>query len=167
MTTGKQSGEKEDGLLDPLAVFQDEHRAALEILEGLEKAAAALEEGKAVPESIAIVKEAHAFLTTEVRRHNEDEEQVLFDLLGEEAPCEFFAEEHRTLRKLEAELERALNAGDPKGLVPRIARGIVELLRTHIEREDQVLFPMARSLLGEEGLTVAAMRLRRSREKPR
>jgi hemerythrin-like domain-containing protein len=49
--------------------------------------------------------------------------------------------------------------------VPRIARGIVELLRDHIQREEEVLFPMARSLLGDEGLKVAAMRLRRSRER--
>jgi hemerythrin-like domain-containing protein len=49
--------------------------------------------------------------------------------------------------------------------VPRIARGIVELLRAHIQREEEVLFPMARSLLGDEGLKVAAMRLRRSRER--
>jgi hemerythrin-like domain-containing protein len=137
------------------------------MLERLESAAAALEEGRAEPESAAAVREAHRFLTTEVRRHNDDEESVLFDLLGEDAPCEFFVQEHRTLRRLEAELGRALDAGDPRGLVPRIARGIVELLRAHIGREEEVLFPMARSLLGERGLAVAAERLQRFREERR
>jgi hemerythrin-like domain-containing protein len=32
----------------------------------------------------------------------------------------------------------------------------VDLLRAHIQREDEVLFPLARELLGVEGLAKAA-----------
>jgi hemerythrin-like domain-containing protein len=41
------------------------------------------------------------------------------------------------------------------------ALAIVELLRAHITREDEVLFPMARTLLGAEGLAAVARRLDR------
>ena len=36
---------------------------------------------------------------------------------------------------------------------------IVDLLRAHIARENEVLFPMARGLLGVEGLARVARRL--------
>jgi hemerythrin-like domain-containing protein len=37
-----------------------------------------------------------------------------------------------------------------------VAHALVDLLKAHIQREDDVLFPMARALLGAEGLARAA-----------
>lgn len=152
---------------NPLALFRAEHRAALEMLDRLDRAAAALESGQISDQLTATVRDVHRFLTTEVRRHNEDEEGTLVDLLGDEAPLEYFAEEHRTLRRLEEELLRALDSDDPRGRVPRVARTIAQLLRAHIAREEEVLFPMAQAWLGDEGLAIVARRLERSRSQSR
>jgi len=37
--------------------------------------------------------------------------------------------------------------------------GIVQLLRSHISKEDNVLYPMARQFLGEEGLAEVARKV--------
>lgn len=138
---------------DPIERFEAEHRHALRVLDDLESALVAVERGEAVPRNLVKIREAHRFLSTAVREHNENEERALFPLLGVEAPTGVFVEEHVELRRLERELGEALAAPEPVALVGPPGHAIVGLLRAHIEREDQVLFPMARALLGEAGLS--------------
>ncbi len=137
---------------DPLTRFEEEHQHALGQLERLESAAAGLEAGLDPAPHLAVMGEVHAFLSTAVRQHNENEEFALFPLLAEEAPTGVFEEEHKTLRRLETELSAALRGPAAATAAPRVAHALVELLRDHIEREDTVLFPMARGILGTEGL---------------
>ncbi len=144
---------------DPLRRFEAEHQEALGELKRLEAAILALEAGGAATPHLDVVREVHAILTTTVREHNENEESALFPLLEGLAPSELFEEEHRTLRSLELALGRALDGAAPEQRVIAPAREIVELLRGHISREDEVLFPMARALLGAEGLALVARRL--------
>jgi len=144
---------------NPLETFEDEHRHALQALDRLEGAATALEHEPGSDECITVVREVHRFLSTEVRRHNENEEVALFPLLGEEAPVEPFLADHRELRRLEQQLADALDR-DPTGVAAvEPALAVVELLRSHIEREDLMLFPMSRTLLGEDGLAEVERRL--------
>jgi hemerythrin-like domain-containing protein len=143
---------------DPLERFTAEHREALTVLDRLERAAAGLRGGDDPAAHFAAARHAHAFLAGPVRRHNDSEELALFPLLGDDAPTGVFVEEHGRLRALERELAGAIGAGD----APRTAAVAVELadlLRAHIAREDEVLFPMARGLLGVEGLARVAARL--------
>jgi hemerythrin-like domain-containing protein len=67
-------------------------------------------------------------------------------------------DEHQVLWGLERELEAALEqrAAEPTA---RLSLAIVDLLRAHIHRENEVLFPMARALLGPAGLLAVARRL--------
>lgn len=141
---------------DPLQRFEAEHREALAMLTRLERAVAELHAGRDTDANLKLVREAHQFLTTTVREHNENEERALLPLLGEDAPTEIFEDEHRTLRELEYRLERALIGPDPGVTVGEPAQEIITLLRTHIAREDEALFPMARALLGQEGLDQVA-----------
>ncbi len=143
--------------LDPLARFELEHDEALAALDRLEVAAAALEKGNASETHLATVVEVRDFLTSAVREHNENEEKVLFPLL-EDAPTHQFVEEHNTLRSLEQQLTGALERGAVDE-VRSVAVSIVDLLRAHIQRENEVLFPMARQVLGPEGLAEVANRL--------
>lgn len=144
---------------DPLRRLEAEHRDALAALARLEQAAAALEAGEAAAPHLAVAREVYDLLTTAVRRHNENEERALFPVLGEDAPTHFFEEDHRVLRSLEHQLAAALAAPDAATRVAPVARTIVDLLCGHIQREDEVLFPMARVLLGSEGLARVAARL--------
>jgi hemerythrin-like domain-containing protein len=143
---------------DPLVRFQAEHQEALMVLGRLEGAALALRRATDAAANLAPVLEAHAFLSTAVRAHNDNEERALFPLLGDDAPTAVFIEEHRELRVLEAELARVARAGDVRRTAD-VALEVVELLRAHIAREDDVLFPMARERLGPAGLAEVAARL--------
>ena len=143
---------------DPLARFEREHEEALATLARLEQAALALRApGNRAPH-FAVALEAHAFLAGPVKAHNENEERALFPELGEDAPTAPFVDEHLTLWRMERELEMALRASDAERTADS-ALALVDLLRSHITRENEVLFPMARTMLGEEGLARVARRL--------
>ncbi len=137
---------------DPLARFAAEHREALAALDRLERAAAALAAGDPAESPLRTVREVRETLGTTVRAHNENEERALFPLIDQMLPCEPFRQEHRTLRELERRLDHALAGPDPARDVPPVARALADLLRDHIRREDGMLFPAARDLLGAEGL---------------
>lgn len=143
---------------DPIHRFEEEHEVALAALTRLEGAAEALRNGEPVESHFAIVREVHGLLCSAVRQHNEDEERALFPVLGEDAPLGPFLAEHGTLWKLEEDLAASVDRGD-RERVAHVALEIVDLLRTHIQRENDVLFPMARALLGPEGLAIVARRL--------
>jgi hemerythrin-like domain-containing protein len=141
---------------DVLVRFTMEHEQALAALDRLERAAVALDHGDPAEPHLRTVREVGETLTTTVRQHNEDEERVLFPLLGEDAPCEPFRQEHQVLRELEQRLHSALEGPTPERDIPTVAHALVNLLREHIQREDDMLFPMAREMLGVEGLARAA-----------
>lgn len=141
---------------DPFLVLEREHEAALAELARLERAALALREDPASAPDRATVRDVLVVLQTAVRQHNETEERALFPLLGGEVPTEVFEAEHRSLWALEQELA-GLVAGDGAGArVAAVALEIAALLRGHIERENEVLFPIARARLGPEGLAALA-----------
>lgn len=142
---------------DPIARFEREHDEALEILERLEGAIERLLAGEDPVRDLRTVADAHAFLAGAVRRHNEDEERALFPLL-DDAPTDVFVEEHRTLRELEEALLKAARASDAP-TTARTALPLIELLRSHIRRENEVLFPLARQRLGAKGMAEVARRL--------
>lgn len=143
---------------DPIRRFEEEHEVALAALDRLEAAAEALRSGAPAEPHFATAREIHGLLCGAVRQHNEDEERALFPVLGEDAPLGPFLEEHETLWKLEEDLATAVDHAD-RERVARLALDIVDLLRTHIRRENEVLFPMARALLGAEGLAIVARKL--------
>ncbi len=143
---------------DPIRRFEQEHEVALAALERLEQAGEALRGSEASEPHFATAREVHGLLCGAVRRHNEDEERALFPLLGEDAPLGPFLAEHEILWRLEADLAGALDRND-RTRIARLALEIVDVLRTHIRRENEVLFPMARALLGAEGLAIVAKRL--------
>lgn len=145
--------------VDPLVRFSMEHEQALAALDRLERAATALAHGDPAEPHLRTVREVCDTLTTTVREHNENEERALFPLLGEDAPCAPLVQEHEALRELEVRLQQALEGQTPERDVPPVAHALVHLFRAHIQREDEVLFPMARALLGADGLERAARRL--------
>lgn len=146
---------------DVLVRFSMEHEQALAALDRLERAATALDHGDPAEPHLRTVREVRETLVTTVRQHNDNEERCLFPLLGEDAPCQPFREEHEALRELERRLDAALDGPAPERDIPTVAHALVDLLRTHIQREDEVLFPIARELLGADGLERAAALLNR------
>jgi hemerythrin-like domain-containing protein len=92
-----------------------------------------------------------AFLADEVVHHFAIEEQALFPLLArhlslEQGPLAVMNAEHAAFRELLADLTTAVRAGNLDAQRTHVAE-LVELLRGHTAKEDQVLFPMAARLL--------------------
>jgi len=143
---------------DPLGQFEIEHAHALAALASLETAALGLRAGEPAAPHLARAQEVHDFLASAVREHNEREERALFPLLGDAAPTAVFVDEHAELRSLERNLAAALHDANPDRTAD-VALDLVALLRAHITRENDVLFPLARAILGPAGLVEVGHRL--------
>jgi hemerythrin-like domain-containing protein len=94
------------------------------------------------------------FLEQDVQRHFALEEAALFPALerhigSDHGPLAVMLLEHADFRSLLAALGDAVTAAD-LGRQRAHARSLVDLLRAHIAKEDDVLFPMARRMLSPE-----------------
>lgn len=143
---------------DPLRRFEAEHEEALAGLARLQHAALALRAGAPPEPHLAAIREVLALLNGAVHDHNEAEERALFAFIREEAPVAPFEDEHQVLWGLERDLGTAVEQVDVERTA-RLGLEIVALLRAHIQRENEVLFPLARVLLGPAGLLAVARRL--------
>lgn len=149
----------QDTSVDPLARFEAEHREVLGELDLLEEVVHALEAGESLDQHAMKAQVVLSFLEGTVQRHNDCEEQALFPLIQGQAPTTTFENDHLILRSLERELEQALDPPEDCAAVVQTCRRIIDILRDHIDREDKVLFPMARKLLGADGLARVAQRI--------
>lgn len=122
-----------------------EHDEGLERLDRLEAALQAGDLAAAAPEA--------RWMAADLKAHNEAEEALLFPHLdpffGEHSPVSCMRDEHRTLWDLVQALGLALDRADSEGAR---AAGLqaTGLLRNHIAKENNVLYPMAERLLSDE-----------------
>ncbi len=132
------------GLYDDLFA---QHRVAEGILDRIRKAGAAL--------AAEELTEGLALLRKDAEYHFGLEENILFPILnryGKEDLLEAFLEDHvefwKAMEKAEKGL-RGLQAGDSKatGLIKEGVDAILDILPAHIEKEDNVLFPMAKEVM--------------------
>jgi len=136
---------------DPIQILMDEHRVIEKVLDALE-AAADLE----VPAEF--YDRALDFCTEFADAcHHSKEEDRLFPLLEERGiprkggPVGVMCDEHVQGRSYIAQMREAAAAGE-YDRVRRASLLYVGLLRDHIQKEDNVLFPMARDVLGSEDI---------------
>jgi hemerythrin-like domain-containing protein len=152
---------------DPILYLREEHDHALGALDRLERGANNL--GSA-SDALGTISDAVRFVDHEVRRHNEREEKVLFPRLeGEEGPVEMMLHEHRelweSLDRLQGHLHTAIM--DPNGGAAYFggirdeSLKIVSILRTHIEKENQILFRMADEMISPEDKVAMAEEMER------
>ena len=128
-------------------ILRDEHCVILDWLGRLEVAAARLEAGETLPEAqwTTLLDWLHSFAD---ERHHAKEENALFPAMiaaglpARGGPIDVMLEEHAEGRTLLAEM-----AGGPATGRPAAARRYVRLLREHIDKENQVLFPLADAVL--------------------
>jgi iron-sulfur cluster repair protein YtfE (RIC family) len=139
-----------------------QHRDAEHLLLDLSAAVSRLRtEGPGGSGVLAALARCRTLIQDEVDAHFRDEEQALFPVLGrrigtEAGPIAVLMEEHSAFRRFQLDYERALAAleaggsGEWRQLLAGAAYAIDGLLPPHIEKEEQVLFPMAEAVL-EEG----------------
>ena len=141
--------------MDAIEALYAEHEAALRELERLRTSATGLDR----PEAVGEMERALRFLETEIRAHNQWEEDHLFPrmelYLGPHGPCTVMRAEHRQLWEfydhvgpLLDSVKRGTAGAEGRTSLARVALSIVDLLVQHIAKENQILFPMAKQLLG-------------------
>lgn len=116
------------------------------------------------------------FFNHEVKLHFSMEEKILFPLMKEvpnaaAGPLKVMSLEHEEFYKLNEQLQdlaEKLSGGkdinDISNELREVGHSIIELLRNHIDKEDNVLFGMAENFLEEEALIDAAAKMRSAEE---
>jgi hemerythrin-like domain-containing protein len=160
---------------NPFDVFVQEHNHGLVALEKMERGADSLRQHGYSAEALRLIREANEFIKTEVKAHNQKEEEALFPILRPYMPApsiiDLIVEEHRALwiqeeslqgllaallgdhQELWAEEERleallnAPNTAEQAGDIAASAYTIIDMLRDHINKENQILFPTAQDIL--------------------
>lgn len=147
----------------PLDVLRQAHQNGLGELNRLERSAQGLVAGAA--DTGNAFDGAYPFFDEELKVHFRHEEEILFPYLarviGREGLIAAMLDEHQTLWRAWDALQEKLSelrssgsgaSGKQVQTVQRIANHIVGFLRSHIQKEDGVLLPLA-----EESLDPASM----------
>jgi hemerythrin-like domain-containing protein len=136
-----------------------EHAAIMQMLDILEKACVRLESGRQVPPE-HLLQMVDFFKTFADGCHHSKEEEYLFPALEsvgiprEQGPIGVMLSEHDLGRKYMSGMKEALSkfpGEDSAATISfvREARAYLDLLRMHIYKENNVLFPMADLRLSE------------------
>jgi hemerythrin-like domain-containing protein len=140
----------------PVDVLGEEHRTILPVLEAAEAEIGRIDGGAGIRQTFWIG--ICDFLENYADRcHHGKEEDLLFAELEQAGlprnmgPTACLREEHETMRGLRRRMAQALETGDARGLC-RVSHQLIDTLREHIRKEDQVLFPMAKLMLGHEAV---------------
>lgn len=155
----------------PLDILRSAHQAALGELGRMEGAAKALPQDRnAAWEALGQVT---GFVDRELKVHFRHEEEVLFPYLarviGQEGPIAAMLDEHQSLwrawdtfQEKVGELKASPADGAVKQVqaVQQIANYIVSFLRSHIQKEDTVLFPIAEEALDPLTMKEVVTRIR-------
>lgn len=111
-----------------------------------------IQESAAKAGTAAEVRDAVAMLTTALISHANIENELLFaaleERLGPAGPLAVMRAEHE---ELDRTLQEAAQAEQLSELASKV-RHAVQLARVHFSKEEQVLFQMARQILGEDAL---------------
>ncbi len=155
-----------------LDALKREHERILDNIGLLRAASLCLKLGTLTPESairekgIDHLSKVLKFIDTDVRLHFQREEELLFPALEkhigvEKSPTRLLLEEHGQVWQLYDRLREKLvelqgDEREPSDAVPAevqdLSSHIERLLREHIRKEDESLFPLAKSLLSEKEL---------------
>ena len=145
-----------------IQTLMSEHQHALAQLSLLDDASARLAHSGYAERDLDVVRRAVTFINNDIRIHNEREEAHLFPelerVLPPAGPTAVMREEHRVLWEDLTALERTLDSvtgatgAEAFGSMHAAALGVVRLLRDHIMKEDNILFPMAERALSPEQL---------------
>lgn len=151
---------------DPFARLTREHSAALLQLRVLDEASHALRAGYAEDAHLRL-NMAIAFIDGDVRQHNEKEERFLFPVMEKHGtvPTALFVDEHRTLWSAYSALRETAKDIKTSGRGEELVRRAMEVVTTltdHIAKENDMLFPLAKSILTPQEVQQLAMDLERT-----
>jgi hemerythrin-like domain-containing protein len=152
--------------MDVIETLMNEHRTIERVLDGLVAfAEKARREGTTDKEELArFVTFARAFADA---AHHGKEEDILFAAMVESGfprdggPIAVMLHEHDQGRGLVTVLHQRAEQQEPwsdedRQEVAEVARGFAHMLRAHIQKEDQILYPMAEQHLSPDAMEAVA-----------
>ena len=139
-------------------ILTKEHENILKVAEDLENECNSIEQGKEIDKGF--FKESIDFIRNYADKfHHAKEEDILFKEFNEQVekdpgcvhcnPVEQMLIEHDEGRKFVKGMGEALEKSDRKKLIEN-ARGYINLIREHIFKEDNILYPMADEAIDEK-----------------
>lgn len=146
---------------DPTTFFLQEHEETLRRLDSMEQVAEAIREEGITTQRLDTVRAVLEWLDSPtVRRHNMREENFLFAALEEaipgESPTLMLREEHERLWDKLNLVQRWIERAEDEPESPEVAEGLgraaglmSRLMHHHIAKENDVLLPLTRHILGE------------------
>jgi hemerythrin-like domain-containing protein len=140
----------------PIEVLQGEHRTILQVLDEIERESRRLEAQGALRESFW--RDVLRFLDDfDDGLHHRKEEQLLFPALegvglsASHGPTAVLRDEHRRIQGWRTRLEHSLRDRDRTRLSAALG-SYLDLARSHLLKENQILFPLAQRLLAPDEL---------------
>ena len=143
--------------MGPIEVLADEHRVILHAAALLERRLDALDDGGQALDRQWFHDMLDFLRTFADRRHHGKEEQLLFPLMAEQldypreaGPIAVLTADHGTARALVRAMAEALGVPDSHSAAACLVkdgRNYVRLLRAHIDREDDKVFPTVEDML--------------------
>ena len=138
---------------DPIELLKSEHDAALEQIDRMELAASELNTPRHT-KALETMLRGLDYLESEVRAHSKLEEEVLYPALGRHVPREIIEsllDEHKELWWKMDLLDSALRRNQPPlNEVRWHAVALIDAMRRHIDRENNMIFLMAAQMLSEQ-----------------
>ena len=137
-------------------ILVEEHKNILKIADAIEKECDSLEKGKKVDDEF--FKSVIDFIRNYADKfHHAKEEDILFkefSLMAEKGevhcnPVEQMLFEHDEGRKFIKGIEQGMSEINRKKVIGN-ARNYIRLIREHIFKEDEILYPMAEKILGKK-----------------
>ncbi|MBI4297962.1 MAG: hemerythrin domain-containing protein [Chloroflexi bacterium] len=140
-------------ITDPLTMLMQDHQRILGHLETLRRGLKSLADGKPGAETVASMRQAAQTLAREIDLHSlKKEEQALFpsltEVIGPMGPVAVMIAEHRELDARLPQLLQELGKEKPDvSKVRALIEFIADLLPPHIQKEDYILYPLAKERL--------------------
>lgn len=138
----------------PTKILSDEHQNILKVIDALIKECDSLESGKGLDKDF--FEKAINFIRNYADKfHHAKEEDILFKELCKDTvemqcnPIPQMLHEHDLGRDFVKGMEQALKENN-KAKVIENARGYAQLLQEHINKEDNILYPMADEALNQQ-----------------
>ena len=138
-----------------IKILSDEHKNILIVIEALEEEAEAINNGK--DPNVNFLRKAIDFIKNYADKfHHAKEEDILFKELCKDSnqenmhcnPVHQMLYEHDLGREYVKGITEGLEKNDKKKVIEHL-RGYCSLLKVHIFKEDNILYPMADSVLSE------------------
>lgn len=147
---------KSDRHRDPIEILMVEHERALQYTEILSRAAERIQKDGFSFDAYMEISGAVVFIETEMKLHETKEENFLFPLLAQLLPdvTSTLYIEHQELWSAMSQLRMIVKDvadGNIHGMsiieLVKATKYVADLLRDHIQKEDDTYFPQARKLL--------------------